>query len=108
MTATSRRREEQRVYLMISTYRVPLDEVDEARDDHQRFLDGLESRGLVVSAGRQKPPTGGMILFNVDTEEEAWALIADDPYVLRALAEYEARGWEPTRGVLANWTAPRS
>ena len=92
------------MYLMISTYRVPLDEVDKARDDHMRFLDGLESQGLVVSAGRQNPPKGGVVLFNVDTEEEAWALIADDPYVLRGLAEYEARGWTPTRGVLANWT----
>jgi uncharacterized protein YciI len=98
---------EDRVYLMLSTYRAPLAEVDAARDDHQRFLDELERRGLVVSAGRQNPPTGGVILFNVDSEEEARALLSDDPYVLRGLADYEARGWTPTRGVLANWT-PRA
>jgi len=44
-----------------------------------------------------------MILFNVDSEDEARALLANDPYVLRGLADYEARGWMPTRGVLANW-----
>ena len=105
MTATEERRGT-RVYLMISTYRAPLDEVDAARDDHLRYLDELERRGLVVSAGRQNPPTGGVILFNVDSEEEARALLNDDPYILRGLADYEARGWTPTRGVLANWKPP--
>ena len=94
------------MYLMISTYRAPLEQVDAARDDHVRYLDELERRGLVVSAGRQNPPVGGIILFNVDSEAEARALLADDPYVLRGLADYEARGWTPTRGVLMNWTPP--
>jgi len=49
---------------MISTYRAPLAEVDAARDDHLRFLDELERRGLVVSAGRQNPPIGGVILLD--------------------------------------------
>jgi uncharacterized protein YciI len=96
------------VYLMISTYRAPLAEVDTARDDHMRFLDELEQRGLVVSAGRQSPPIGGVVLLNVDTEDQAQALLADDPYVLRGLADYEAKGWTPTRGVLRNWKPPAS
>ena len=92
---------------MISTYRAPLDEVDKAREDHLAYLDGLERRGFVVAAGRQDPPNGGVILFDVDTEEEALALIADDPYVQRGLAEYQPTGWKPTRGVLAGWTRRR-
>ena len=96
------------MYLMISRYLAPLPEMDAARDDHMSYLDGLERRGLVVAAGRQEPPTGGVILFDVDSEDEARALIADDPYVRRGLAEYQAMGWKPTRGVLAGWTPSRS
>jgi uncharacterized protein YciI len=59
--------EERCVYLMISTYRAPLAEVDTARDDHLRFLDELERRGSWCPAGRQNPPIGGVILFNVDS-----------------------------------------
>ncbi len=91
------------MYLMISTYLAPLDEVDQAREDHLRFIDGLEERKLVVSAGRQEPPVGGVVLLAVSTEAEATRLMADDPYVLRGLARYEAVGWQPSRGVLANW-----
>jgi uncharacterized protein YciI len=93
------------MYLMISTYLAPLDEVDRAREDHMRFLDGLAARNLVVSAGRQDPPVGGVVLLGVATEAEATALMADDPYVRRGLARYDAIGWQPTRGVLANWPA---
>jgi uncharacterized protein YciI len=91
---------------MISKYLKPLDEVDAARADHMSFLSGLEDRGLVVSAGRQDPATGGVVLFDVDTEAEALTLIADDPYVLRGLATYEPIGWKPSRGVLADWKRP--
>jgi uncharacterized protein YciI len=88
------------VYLMISTYTAPLDQVDQARDAHLAFLDGLEERHLVVSAGRQDPPVGGVVLLDVATEAEARDLMADDPYVTRGLAEYRAVGWHPSRGVL--------
>jgi uncharacterized protein YciI len=91
------------VYLMISTYLVPLDEVDQAREAHMTFLEGLEQRGLVVAAGRQDPPAGGVILLDTATEDEAHALLADDPYVRQGLAEYRATGWLPTRGALAGW-----
>ena len=93
---------------MISTYLRPLDEVDGARDEHLAFLAGLEARGLVVSAGRQDPPNGGVIIFGVDTEAEALELIAEDPYVKMGLASYQATGWQPTRGALADWKSNAS
>jgi uncharacterized protein YciI len=91
------------VYLMISQYLKPLAEVEVHRADHQAYLDTLEQRGVLVSSGRKNPPTGGVILFAVDTAEEAEALVADDPYVKAGVAHYEPTGWEPTRGPLANW-----
>ncbi|MEU4557243.1 YciI family protein [Actinoplanes sp. NPDC023936] len=95
------------VYLMISKYLKPLAEVDAAREDHLTFLAGLEERGLSVTAGRQEPAVGGIILLDVDTEAEAHELIAQDPYVQRGLAEYTATGWHPTRGALAGYQRVR-
>jgi len=88
------------VYLMISTYLAPLDEVDKAREAHMEFLDGLEERGLVIAAGRQDPPVGGVILLDTATAEAVEAM-AGDPYVQRGLASYVATGWKPTCGGLA-------
>jgi uncharacterized protein YciI len=91
---------------MISKYLAPLDEVDQARADHLAFLDGLIERGLLVTAGRQDPPAGGVILLNVDDEAQARELIAADPYQVKGLAEYTAIGWRPTVGVLAGHPKP--
>lgn len=90
------------MYLMVSTYLAPLDEVDKAREAHMEFLNGLEERGLVVAAGRQDPPVGGVVLLDTATAEEAVEAMAGDPYVQRGLATYVATGWKPTRGVLAD------
>ncbi|MFC7528921.1 YciI family protein [Actinoplanes sp. GCM10030250] len=92
---------------MISTYLKPLAEVDEAREDHLSFVAELENRGFCVTAGRQDPPNGGILLLDVDTEAEAQALIADDPYVQRGLAHYAVTGWHPTRGALAGYRRVR-
>ncbi|WP_067494048.1 YciI family protein [Actinoplanes sp. TFC3] len=94
------------MYVMISTYLAPLEEVDDAREDHLAFLAGLEERGLVVSAGRQQPAVGGVVILGVDSEDEAVKLMTQDPYVQRNLAEYRAIGWQPSRGVLAGWKNP--
>jgi len=84
---------------MISTYLAPLEQVDKARDTHQRFLDGLAER--VVAAGRQDPPVGGVVLLDAGSEAEAHDIMAGAPYVVQGLAEYRAVGWKPTRGLLA-------
>jgi uncharacterized protein YciI len=86
---------------MISTYLAPLNEVDKVREAHMKFLDGLEERGLVIAAGRQDPPVGGVILLDTATAEEAVEALAGDPYVQQGLATYTATGWQPTRGALA-------
>jgi len=96
------------VYLMISTYLAPIDKVDEARAAHLAFVDELERAGVLVSAGRQNPPTGGILLLDVETEARAHELLTDDPYVRQGLAEYSATGWQPTRGVLAGWKSPHA
>jgi uncharacterized protein YciI len=91
------------VYLMISTYTVPLEEVDKLRDAHLAFLDAKEAAGLVVSAGRQDPPRGGVVILDVPSEAEAYAVMADDPYVQANVGEYRAVGFNPSRGVLHGW-----
>jgi uncharacterized protein YciI len=91
------------VYLMISTYLVPLDEVAKVRDEHLAFLEGLVAQGTLVAAGRQDPPVGGIVLLDVADEATAREVMTQDPYVLRGIAEYEARGWTPTVGALKSY-----
>jgi uncharacterized protein YciI len=88
------------MYLMISTYLRPIEEVDAIRPKHFEFMDELEREGLVVGAGRRVPPTGGIVALDVETEELARATMAADPYVTGGYATYEPVGWTVTRGPL--------
>ncbi|MBU2670036.1 hypothetical protein KOI35_41680 [Actinoplanes bogorensis] len=88
---------------MISKYLVPVEQVDAVRDAHLAFLEGLEAQNLVVTAGRQDPPVGGVVLLNVEDEGRAREIIAQDPYVLSKVAEYTATGWIPARGALKDY-----
>ena len=91
------------MYLMISTYLVPLDEIAKVRDQHLAFLEVLFAQGTLVAAGRQDPPVGGMVLLDVADEAAAREVLTRDPYVLNGFAEYEARGWSPTVGALKDY-----
>ena len=91
------------MYLMISKYLVPLEEIDKVRADHLAFLEGLFERRTLVAAGRQDPPVGGMVLLDVSDEAAAHEVMAQDPYVLQGVAEYAAHGWRPTVGVLKDY-----
>ena len=60
--------------------------------------DAIDHRAAL--AGRQDPPVGGVVLIDVDSEERALEILADDPYVTSGVAEYQALGWNPRRGSL--------
>ncbi|MFC3741064.1 YciI family protein [Paractinoplanes deccanensis] len=85
---------------MISKYVVPLEQVDAVRTEHLAFVESLEQRGLLASAGRQDPPVGGVLVLKVTDRETALELIAQDPYVTAGVAEYTPVGYLANRGDL--------
>src|SRR5439155_7062296 len=89
------------VYLMMSHYLRPLEEVDAVAEAHRAFLARLQEDGLLIEGGRLDPPVGGVVLLRVATREEAVATMAADPYVTEQVASYDAFGWKPRWGVLA-------
>lgn len=85
--------------LAVSRYLRPLDEVDEARPAHQAFLTDLETRNILVVAGRQRPPVGAVVVLRGNDEEQAHALLDEDPYVKRGLASYTITVFAAARGL---------
>ncbi|WP_052134927.1 YciI family protein [Sphingomonas sp. 37zxx] len=74
--------------LVLLRYVAELAEVDAHRPAHVDWLaQGIE-QGVVVLAGRQTPPTGGVLLFHGEREAVA-ALAASDPFVIAGVATFE-------------------
>jgi uncharacterized protein YciI len=56
------------------------------REDHLALVGQWKADGKVVSGGALgQPPTGAMIVFEVDDPAEVEAFVAKDPYVLNGM-----------------------
>lgn len=73
-------------------YVAPLEQVDAVRDAHIVFVDGLVAAEKLVLAGRRTPPDGSILIFLGGDSDAALATLADDPYVIAGVVDYELGG----------------
>jgi uncharacterized protein YciI len=92
----------QRVYLQIMyvvllTYKAPIEEVDYVLPDHAKWLEKHFQAGEFLAAGRQNSRTGGVIITRPMPRVKLDAILCMDPYCLQHLASYEVIEFAPTR-----------
>lgn len=102
------------MYLLLVHYRQPLERIDLLIPPHNAYLEKYYARGDFVMSGRRIPRTGGVILADVPSEEEVQRIIAEDPFVMAGVAQYEVIAFTPTKYAprcapdFASSVAPRS
>lgn len=68
----------------------------QARPAHRELLAELHERGLVRAAGPWDDGSGALLIFDVETEDEVDALLAEDPYYRSpGLTVVSKRQWKP-------------
>lgn len=85
------------MFIIDVAYVAPLEELDAVMAEHRAFLEENIQLGKLVCAGRKNPRVGGMMLASVDTEEEARAMAAGDPFAQKNLATYTFTEWVITK-----------
>jgi uncharacterized protein YciI len=76
------------VFVIELTYKASLEEIDAHMAAHMRFLKKHYAAGVFVVSGRKIPREGGIILATGKTREEIEAIVREDPFVERGLAEF--------------------
>ena len=71
-----------------SNYLKPIEEVDQYLEAHREFLKRYYTEGIIICSGPQIPRTGGFILMNAASKEEALEIMKNDPYVINEIAQY--------------------
>ena len=69
-------------------YKVPLAEIDAAMTAHVRFLKKHYADGTFLVSGRKVPRDGGIIVAVGDSRERIEAIMREDPFCARGLAEF--------------------
>ena len=75
------------MFLIELTYKAALAEIDRHMKAHVAFLNQHYAAGRFVVSGRKIPREGGIILATGATREEIEALMREDPFVSRGLAD---------------------
>lgn len=95
------------LFVAISDYRRPLEEVDALREAHWRWLEERYAEGRILVSGRQRPPLGGVIVARGADLAALEAMLADDPFAQHGIARYRVTGFAPAPAPLRSPEAQR-
>src|SRR2546423_882239 len=83
------------MFVAISTYLKPLEELDPWYPAHFEWLMKHYTSGHFLGSGRRVPPVGAIILARAENREEFLSILADDPFQQNGLAQYEIFEFTP-------------
>ena len=85
------------MFLLLSRYVKPPEEVDRFIPQHRAFLDRHYASGLFIVSGPQVPRVGGVILTADAPRAAIDAALAEDPFVRERFSEYEIIEFSATK-----------
>ncbi|MBF0237450.1 MAG: GTP cyclohydrolase [SAR324 cluster bacterium] len=97
------------VYVVILTYKVPVDKILPHVPAHREHLDVWFDTNSILFSGMQLSKTGGAIIVRAASEEAIQPLIEQDPFYLHDLADYQIIGVDVRRQqpVIDDWIQGR-
>ena len=75
------------MFVIELTYKAPLPEIDAQMRAHMKFLKKYYASGHFLISGRKIPRDGGIILAVGKSREEIEAIVREDPFCARGLAD---------------------
>ncbi|HXK18999.1 MAG TPA: YciI family protein, partial [Polyangiaceae bacterium] len=69
-------------------YKAALSEIDQNMKAHMAFLKRNYAAGRFLVSGRKVPREGGIILALGESREQIEAVVKEDPFVSRGLADF--------------------
>lgn len=87
------------MFIAILTYKKPLEEVDRFLQAHREYLAEHYAAGDFIASGPQTPRIGGVIMMKAESRETVNAIIAEDPFHINGIADYQIVEFTPTLSV---------
>jgi uncharacterized protein YciI len=75
------------MFVIELTYKVDLAEIDAAMKPHMAWLNRHYAAGTFIASGRKVPRDGGIILAVAPDRAALEAIVREDPFVSRGLAD---------------------
>lgn len=85
------------MFIILLNYIKPIEAVEAVIPAHIEYLERYYRLDKFVLSGRKSPRTGGVILCQAKDQDEVWAIIAEDPFYLEKVADYDVLEFLPTK-----------
>lgn len=72
------------------------------RPDHLTFLEKMRAEKKVLMNGRFTDGTGGLVIYQATTLEEAKNYVEQDPYIIHGARHYEIHEWDMVTDINLN------
>ena len=76
------------MFVIELAYKVSLAKIDANMPAHVKFLKKYYASGNFLVSGRKVPRDGGIIIATAKSQEEVEAIVREDPFVARGLADF--------------------
>jgi uncharacterized protein YciI len=86
------------MFIVELIYRAPLAAIDKAMAAHVRFLKKYCVEGTFLVSGRKIPRDGGIIVAVGSSREQIEAIVREDPFVVRGLADFRLIEFRASQG----------
>ena len=90
------------MFIAILTYKKTLSEVDRFLAAHREYLAKHYAAGDFIASGPQSPRVGGVIMMKAESREAVNAIIAEDPFHINGIADYQIVEFTPTMFINEN------
>ena len=87
------------MFIFNLTYVKPISDVEQFLPEHIQYLEKYYTGKKFICSGRKVPRTGGIILWNSATKQEAEQIIKEDPFFKEQIAEYEVIEFVPSKSL---------
>jgi uncharacterized protein YciI len=85
------------MFLLLSRYLKPVEEIDRVLPEHRAFLDRHYEAGDFLVSGPLEPRTGGVIVTFPMSRERVESILAHDPFVREGVSKYDIIEFKPTK-----------
>lgn len=85
------------MFIFNLTYIQPITEVEKFLAEHICYLEKNYQANKFICSGRKVPRSGGIILCNCVSKEEAEKIIQKDPFYKEKIAQYEIIEFIPSK-----------
>ena len=85
------------MFIFNLTYIQPIEKVESFLPEHIRYWEEHYQTNQFICSGRKVPRTGGIILCNCVSREEAEKIVQEDPFYREKIAQYDIVEFIPSK-----------